>query len=248
MDNKPGRFDELRRSHLFSQASDAELATLTVGMQELKLAAADTLFMHGDPAQRFFLVREGQIKLFRISPEGQEKIIEIIRPGQTFAEAVMFMGTRERYPVNAQAVTETRLYAFEQKPFLKALAESTEICFGMLSSMSRRLHMLVNQIDGLALQNATCRLAMYLLEQAPKAVVESPEIELTTPKGNIASQLAIQPETFSRILAKLKRHGLIEVHRNHIALINLRGLRGLAYRPELDDTPEPMYGNEQTGE
>ncbi len=229
------QFSELRRSHLFAQADDSQLATLARTMQEVELAPGDMLFTHGQPAERFFFVRSGQIKLFRVSPEGQEKTIEVIEPGQTFAEAVMFMGTQGRYPVNAQAVTDTSLYAFDQKQFLKVLSETTEICLGMLSAMSRRLHMLVNQIDGLTLQNATYRLVMYLLEHAPQGVAESMEIELTTPKGVIASQLAIQPETFSRILAKLKRLDLIEVNGNHIALRNLRGLHNLAYVPVPDD-------------
>lgn len=229
------KFSELRRSHLFAQVDDSQLAALTHVIQEIELTSGDTLFTHGQPAERFFFVRSGQIKLFRISPEGQEKTIEIIEPGQTFAEAVMFMGASGRYPVNAQAVTDTSLYAFDQQQFLKVLSGSTEICLGMLSAMSRRLHMLVNQIDGLTLQNATYRLVMYLLEHAPQGVAETLEIELTTPKGVIASQLAIQPETFSRILAKLKRLNLIEVNGNHIALRSLHGLRNLAYVPVSDD-------------
>ena len=230
------QFDELRRAHLFAQADDTQLATLARVMQEVELAPGDTLFTHGQAAERFFFVRSGRVKLFRISPEGQEKIIEVVEPGQTFAEAVMFMGSQGHYPVNAQAMTDSRLYAFDQKQFLKVLSESSEICLGMLSAMSRRLHMLINQIDGLTLQNATYRLVMYLLEHAPQGLAETTEIELTTPKGVIASQLAIQPETFSRILAKLKRLGLIEANGNHITLRNLRGLRSLAYVPVPDDT------------
>ncbi len=232
---KVNPFDELRSAYLFAQTSDAQLTALTRAMHEVKLVAGDSLFTHGQPADRFFLVRSGQIKLFRVSPEGQEKIIEIIQPSQTFAEAVMFMGTQARYPVNAQAVTDSRLYAFDQKQFLAILAESTEVCLGLLASMSRRLHILVNQIESLTLQNATYRLVMYLLDQAPKETGEHSEIDLTTPKNVIASKLAIQPETFSRILAKLKRRGLIEVQGNHISLRDLRGLRDLAYTSTPDD-------------
>lgn len=228
--------DELRRAPLFAQADDSQLAILGHIMHEVTLAPGDTLFTHGQAADRFFFVRSGQIKLFRLSPEGHEKIIEIIEPGQTFAEAVMFMGVPGRYPVNAQAMAESRLYAFEQKQFLKVLSESSEISLGMLAAMSRRLHMLVNQIDGLTLQNATYRLALYLLEHAPRSGSEPTEMELTTPKGVIAAQLAIQPETFSRILTKLKRLGLIEVNGNHIALRDLRGLRNLAYVPLSEDS------------
>ena len=127
------QFDELRRAHLFAQADDTQLATLARVMQEVELAPGDTLFTHGQAAERFFFVRSGRVKLFRISPEGQEKIIEVVEPGQTFAEAVMFMGSQGHYPVNAQAMTDSRLYAFDQKQFLKVLSESSEICLGMLS-------------------------------------------------------------------------------------------------------------------
>jgi CRP/FNR family transcriptional regulator, dissimilatory nitrate respiration regulator len=229
--------NELRQAYLFAQADDAHLLSLASTMQEMQLAAGDTLFTHGQPAERFFFLRTGQIKLFRISPEGQEKIIEIVHQGQTFAEAVMFMGNQGRYPVNAQAITDCKLFSFEQKAFLRMLSESHDIAFGMLASMSRRLHMLVNQIDSLTLQNATYRLAMYLLEHVPNDAQASPDVQLTTPKGVIASRLAIKPETFSRILAKLKRYGLIDVHGNHIALLNLQGLRDLVYTSEQDEGP-----------
>jgi CRP-like cAMP-binding protein len=143
----------------------------------------------------------------------------------------MFMGTRGRYPVNAEAVNESRLLAFDQKMLLGLLRGSPEACFGLLASMSRRLHMLVNQIESLTLQNATYRLVAYLLEQIPRDVTASPEVVLTTPKGVIASRLAIQPETLSRILARLRQGGLIEVHGNHITVRNVEALRKVVQMP-----------------
>jgi CRP/FNR family transcriptional regulator, dissimilatory nitrate respiration regulator len=221
---------ELRQAYLFADADDAQLAHLTRGMQTVQLRHGEPLFHHGQPAERFFFLRRGQVKLFRLSPDGHEKIIEIVRPGQTFAEAVMFMGTQGRYPVSGEAISDCELFTFDQKNFLQVLAESHEIGFGMLASMSRRLHMLVNQIDSLTLQNATYRLAMYLLEQAPRDA-QAADVELTTPKSAIASRLAIQPETFSRILAKLRDQGLIAVDGHQITLRNLKGLRELVFAP-----------------
>jgi CRP-like cAMP-binding protein len=222
---------ELRRAPLFAEMDERHLRELAAGAQALRLEAGETLFRHGDPAERFFYLREGLIKLFRLSPDGDEKIIELIKPGETFAEAVMFMGTRGRYPVNAEAVNESRLLAFDQKMFLGLLRGSPEACFGLLASMSRRLHMLVNQIESLTLQNATYRLVAYLLEQIPRDVTASPEVVLTTPKGVIASRLAIQPETLSRILARLRQGGLIEVHGNHITVRNVEALRKVVQMP-----------------
>ncbi|MBI3779210.1 MAG: Crp/Fnr family transcriptional regulator [Gammaproteobacteria bacterium] len=234
MNRSPEAARELRRAYLFADMADEHMNTLIQGAHDIHLNPGDALFRQGQPAERFFFLRDGLIKLFRLSPEGDEKVIELMRPGETFAEAVMFMGTQGRYPVNAEAVSEARLYAFEQKTFLGLLRESSDACFGLLGSMSRRLHMLVNQIESLTLQNATYRLVAYLLEQIPRDVKTSPEVQLTTPKGVIASRLAIQPETLSRILAKLRQGGLIDVHGNHITVRDVQALRNLVHLPPQD--------------
>lgn len=231
MNPPPDIARELRRAYLFADMSEPHLQLLVNSLQDIHLDAGKTLFRQGQAAERFYFVREGLVKLFRLSPEGDEKIIEIMRPGETFAEAVMFMGAQGRYPVNAEAINASRVYAFEQKIFLNLLRESSEATFGLLGSMSRRLHMLVNQIESLTLQNATYRLVAYLLEQIPRDVKTSPEVQLTTPKGVIASRLAIQPETLSRILAKLRQGGLIEVNGNHITIRDVQALRETVQLP-----------------
>lgn len=231
MNRSPDAAHELRRAHLFAEMSEPHLQALIHGMHDIHLKAGAGLFRQGQPAERFFFLREGLVKLFRLSPEGDEKIIEIMRPGETFAEALMFMGARARYPVNAEAVNESHLFAFEQKTFLNLLHEDSDATFGLLGSMSRRLHMLVNQIESLTLQNATYRLVAYLLEEIPRDVKTSPEVQLTTPKGVIAAHLAIQPETLSRILAKLRQADLIEVQGNHITVRDVQALRKLVHLP-----------------
>jgi CRP-like cAMP-binding protein len=221
----------LRQAYLFAELPDEHLQRLCESMHELHLKTGESLFTHGQPAERFFYVHQGLIKLFRLSPEGDEKIIELIRPGETFAEAVMFMRTHGRYPVSAAAVSDTHLLAFSQKIFLELLRNSPDTCFGLLASMSRRLHMLVNQIDSLTLQNATYRLVAYLLEQIPQGVKASPEVQLTTPKSAIASRLAIQPETLSRILARLREGGFIDVQGPHVTIRDVSALRKLVQMP-----------------
>lgn len=236
MDRPPEPLTELRKAYLFSEMPDEQLRALIKTMQEIELPAGAILFTHGQPAEHFFFLQDGLVKLYRVSPEGDEKVIEIARPGQTFAEAVMFMGNKGRYPVSAQAIHASHLFAFPQMPFRELLAESTDACFAMLASLSRRLHMLVNQIESLTLQKATYRLVAYLLDQIPRGVQESPEVVLTTPKSVIAARLAIQPETLSRILAKLRQGDLIAVQGNHIIVRDVQALRNLIHHPEPEES------------
>ena len=214
----------LRRCYLFAALDDAQLHSVTASMQEISLDEGRILFEHGQPADRFFLLLDGQIKLYRLSEEGDEKVIEIVRPGQTFAEAVMFMSGRV-YPVNADALTNCRLLAFSNAAVKDMLRSSVDTCFKLMGDMSQRLHRLLNEIDSLTLHNATYRLVSYLLSELPENVLQSPEIVLTTPKHIIASRLSIKPETFSRILTRLQRDGLIVVRGNSIVLADLGRLR-----------------------
>ena len=214
----------LRRTYLFSALDDTQLQVIKDSMQVVKIEEGRSLFEHGQPAERFFLVLEGQIKLYRLSEDGDEKVIDIVRPGETFAEAVTFMSGR-CYPVNASALVDSRLLAFSNDAFRDVLRESVDSCFRLMADMSQRLHQRLNEIDSLTLHNATYRLVSYLLQELPDDVLESPEIVLTTPKHVIASRLSIKPETFSRILTKLSRDGLIVVRGNSIVLEDLPRLR-----------------------
>lgn len=216
----------LRSVYLFDSLTDPQLDQVMQRMTAVKLAPKQSLFAFRQPAQRFYLVKSGQIKLFRVSPDGDEKVVEIIQPGKTFAEAIMFM-ERHMYPVNAEAIEESELYSFDMEGFLDLLKDSRQTCFRLMASMSQRLHMLVEEINSLALQNATYRLVNYLLDQLPEGAVEAPSVHLSTPKSVIASRLSIQPETLSRTLARLSGQGLLDVHGSDIVLRDIQGLRKL---------------------
>lgn len=223
-ENIQGNVDEFQRIYLFTALNEAQLQAIHRTMRVISLEEGQTLFDFGQPATRYFYMCSGQIKLFRNSPDGGEKVIEIIHAGETFAEAVMFM-KQCRYPVSAQAITQSRVLAFDSKTMMDLLRGSIDTCFRMMAKMAMRLRQHLDDIDVLTLHSATFRLVSFLLQQVPKGVVESPEIQLDTPKHIIASRLSIQPETFSRMLAKLSKQGLIDVQGQNIVLQDVAGLR-----------------------
>lgn len=201
---------ELRRSYLFADLSDEQLNHLTQSMRVIQLTEGQRLFDHGQDATRFFLVHKGQIKLYRLSPDGLEKVIEIVQAGESFAEAIMFM-ERQTYPVNAAALESAELFVFDSRIYRELLRESTDTCFKLMGSMSMRLRLLLNEINSITLQTATFRLAHFLLSQIGEDTSAEPSIELGAPKSIIASRLSIQPETLSRILHNLSKNGIISV-------------------------------------
>lgn len=217
---------DLRSCVLFSHLDDHQIKHLQSTSHEVKLQDGQLFFQEGDPATRFFLVLEGQIKLSKLSLQGQEKVIEIIPAGESFAEALMF-GEQPVYPVNAAAIGKTRLLSFENAPYLELLRGSVETCFRLMADMSRRLKHLIHEIEVLSLQNARYRLASFLLKQMEDATAADGAIELQTPKGVIASRLSITPETFSRTLHGFSEKGIIRVDGNRVEILNLVALHAL---------------------
>jgi CRP-like cAMP-binding protein len=214
--------EALKRYGLFASMEDAQIEDMLAGMRVVPLEAGAFLFRQGDPAQRFFVLESGVVKLFRLSPDGDEKVIEVIKAGESFAEAVMFMEAN-RYPVNAQTLAESRALAFENRRFYHWVKTDSALALRLLGSLSRRMHALVKEIDELTLHNAGYRLVNYLLNEAGED--SDGDITLSAPKQVVASRLAIKPETLSRIMARLRGEGLIEVEGNHIRLIDREALR-----------------------
>lgn len=218
--------DELHHIPLFEALDKSQLETVLNSSSLISLPARTCLFEKGTPAEYFYMLRRGQVKLFCLSADGDEKVMEILYPKQTFAEAIMFM-PRHVYPVSAEAIVDSEVFRFDMKLFHGMLEKSTESCFRLLAIMSRHLHSKISDINNLTLHNATHRLVVYLLAQLPDTAAALSNIHLSTPKNIIASLLSIQPETFSRILLRMSKQKLIEIHGNDITLLDVEGLRAL---------------------
>jgi CRP-like cAMP-binding protein len=216
---------QLRNIYLLASLSDPQLELMKQTSRQLQLKEGELLFKKGQPAECFFVVLRGHVKLTRLSLDGNEKVIEILTPRQTFAEAIMFR-PQQVYPVTAQAVGDTEVMSFENKVFLGILEQSFDTCKRVMCDMSLRLHKWLNEIDELTLQNATYRLVNYLLYQIPKNHQGGPyEIHFEIPKHLIASRLSIKPETLSRILHQLTEEHLITVTGRTVTIHNVDKLR-----------------------
>jgi CRP/FNR family transcriptional regulator, dissimilatory nitrate respiration regulator len=219
---------DLKNFYLFAGLDDAQRERLCKSALHFHLEPGEFLFEHGHNAERFFILLSGHIKLIRLSPEGTEKVIEIINPGESFAEAIMFM-PRRVYPVSAQTIVASELLGFDNNVFLGMLEESFETSKRVLRAMSMRLRMWLNEIDNLTLQNATYRLVHYLLSRIPKECQGDCVVDFKIPKHIIASRLSVKPETLSRIFHQLADEGLIETEGRGVKIHSAEKLRQYVY-------------------
>jgi CRP-like cAMP-binding protein len=207
--------DIIRGLTIFSRVPAEKLEALLKGATPRTYPKGHLLFQQGDPADGFFVVLSGWVKLFRQTPRGDEAVLHILSRGECFAEAAVFLGGR--YPASALVAEDARLIRISSQPFRQWVLAEPEIALGMLASLSARMHHLVNESEQLQTRSATERVAEYILKRCP-VQDGSAVIALPYDKSLLAARLAMKPESLSRVLAKLRKLGVrSENHRVIVA-------------------------------
>jgi CRP-like cAMP-binding protein len=211
---------------LFKELKAPELDRIANGTTELHKQRGEVVFNRGDACTGFHLVVYGQIKLAFVSPQGDEKIVEIIGPGYSFGEALMFMD--KPYIVMAQALADSMLLHVSKRVIHDEIERDPALARKMLAGLSWRLHSLISDVESYSLQSATERVIGYLLRHDEQR--DSPDdtrvLTLSTSKAVVASRLNVTPEHFSRILHELSERGLIDVEGRTIRIVDVEKLRG----------------------
>ena len=200
----------IRSHHLFAGLSPPQLQRMLAASSIEEAEAGQLLFDRGQPARHFYIVVDGQVNLTLYSKGGEEKIVDILGPGQSFAEAVMFMAGAA-YPVSAVAAVKSRIARFSSPEYVAIMRESPETCLRMLGHLSQRLHMRIREIEYLTLESATHRLVRMIESRIPAGTEGAAEVTLQESRQEIASRLSMKPETLSRILRTLSDAGAIAV-------------------------------------
>ena len=208
---------------LFSGLDDDEIARIALGTREVKIARGDILFNRGDTSNGFHLVVYGQIKLAFTSSQGNEKVVNILSPGQTFGEAVMFLD--KPYMVYAQALNDSLLLHISKTVILDELDTVPKLARKMIASLSKQLQHRMIDIESYSLHSGRQRIIGYLLGEQADSGATAITVTLPTNKGIIASRLNLTQEHFSRILHEFSEKGLIVVEGRKISISNVEKLR-----------------------
>lgn len=223
---------KIKKHPLFLHLDSQWQAQVLASVREFHYPSEAQIIQQGQSAAYFYFVLSGRVKLYRISSDGQEKVVEVIHPNQTFAEAVMFM-QRSEYPVYAESLEAVHLLSIPNALMLQALASNPQACLQLLGHFSMRLHLRLGEIEMLTLQNATQRFALYLIQQIENRALDDVHIDLMLPKQLIASRLSMKPETLSRIIAKLRDDGLLNIQGRHIHIPSVDALLNLFNESEV---------------
>jgi CRP/FNR family transcriptional regulator, dissimilatory nitrate respiration regulator len=220
-----GTLDFLRNLPLFRELDLAELEAIGAATTEQRVAAGAALFRRGDACNGIHVIVLGRVKLALLGPGGAEKVVEILGPGKSFGEPVMFAG--KPHILYAEALADSLLLHIRKNAILEAVERKPAFARRMLNELSQRLCRMFADIEAYTLKNATERVTGYLLA----ALAEGPgpgqpgAVVLAASKSVLASRLNITREHFSRILHELSQAGLIRVSGRNIHILDPAGLR-----------------------
>lgn len=213
-----------RSSVLLRYLPEPAMERLLEGAPQRQFGSGETIFLQGEPASAIFLIVEGWVKLYRISPSGTEAVVSILKRNRSFGEAVALRD--ECYPVSAEAITDCTLVQIDGKRMRRQIAEDPDLALNLLAASFVHLHGLVEQVEQLKARSGVQRLAEFLVELAEGRPAGT-RLALPYNKTLIAGHLGIQPESLSRAFAKLRDYG-VQIDGNHAIIDDIEGLRELA--------------------
>jgi len=210
---------------LFSDLSAEEIKRIAAGTRRIYAAKGEALFSRGDRCEGFHVVLYGQVKLFVTSPQGSEKVIEIMGPGFSFGEAILFMDSP--YVVSAQALKDSLLLHVSKSLVFEEIDRDPRFSRRLLAGMSRKLHMLIRDVEAYSLRSGLERVIGYLLRDDALAdgAANCASVTLPANKMIVASRLNLTPEYFSRILHELAGAGLIVMEGRRVSVPDVERLR-----------------------
>jgi len=228
--------ERLKHIMLFSGLEDEACRSVARLAIERRIPAGQVLFREGQAADGFYVVMDGRVKVYKLSPDGRQQILHVFGPGQAFAEAAMFAG--ETFPAFAESLAESRVAFFPRDRFLKGLSDNPALAVGLIASLARLCRQLTTLVGQLALRDVAGRLARYLADLARRkgtALEKGATVRLDLPKGELARHLGVAPETLSRALGRLAAADLITVDGQVITFCNGPALEALASGQSLEN-------------
>ena len=221
--------ETLNNLPLFSELTGQQSKRIISISKIINYKKNEVIFMEGDSYKGFYILLNGSVKIYKISFEGKESILHLIKPSESFGDVPLFEGGN--YPVNAQVMTDSVLIFIPHKEFTQFIRKNPTICFNMLVGFSKKMRRLTQKVEELSTKEVTNRFARYLLEEIKKAGTDNlpePFVRINISKKNIASYIGTITDTLSRLQRKLQDEKIIRVAGKSIFILDLSKLKALA--------------------
>ncbi len=206
----------------FESLDSAAIERLAGQMTRREFDAGEVIFVEGEKATGLWLIERGEVKIFKLSPDGGEHILHLLGSGKTFNDIAALDGGLN--PASAAALSAATVWLLPSPVLTHLLLANADVAVTVIRVLAARVRGLVGQIEDLALYSVIVRLARFLLKQAEDPALTGPGITRTA----IAGHINTTPQTISNVLKTLEEAGAIEFDRHRIVITREALLRSIA--------------------
>jgi CRP/FNR family transcriptional regulator len=217
----------LRRVSYFASLPDALLSELAAVAVERRYGRGQLIFLEGEPCAGLHVVAEGRVRIYKVSPQGREHVLEQLEPGGTFNDVAVLDGGPN--PASAMAATDVLLCIISRADIRRLAHAHPELAWALIESIARRARRLVAMVEDLALRSVKARLAKLLLAEAERTAEQTQiQRDQMVTQAEMAARLGTVREMIGRALRELADEELIAFDRHRIIILDRARLADVA--------------------
>ncbi len=215
----------LKNSPYFNNLNDEEIKKLHEIIIEKEYRKGEIIFFEGEQGEGLFIIKSGKVKFVKMTEDGKEQILHILKKGDIFAEVVLFDDVG--YPATAVAMEKTKVGLVKSIEMEKLILKESGIGIKIMKEINKRLRRAQEKIRNFGLKNTSSRLAhilIYLVEEYGKNREDKIQIQLNLTQEDLANMIGASRETVSRILNEFERAELISTSRKKLVINDFKKL------------------------
>jgi len=201
----PEAVETLRSIPLFSSVSDDDLEQVASHLIERRFPRNTTIVEEGLAGDYMYVIREGRVKVTKLSEDGREKILEFLDAGSFFGE----MALLDRAPriASVKTLKPVRLLALSRTDFLNLLRKSPDLALAVIQELCKRLRTVDDQASALSFQRVKDRTKGLLQRLARDPHADGGLITPALTHQQMADMIGTSRETVTRVVKELKQEG-----------------------------------------
>jgi CRP/FNR family transcriptional regulator len=214
--------EQLKAIPYFQDLEAGVLDRIRTSVFEVRLQKGQILFTEGEPAQAMYGLRSGQVKIFKVSPDGREQVLRIMGPGECFNEVPVF--DQGPNPANAQALEPAVLWGIRRTDMRRLVEEHPAVAIGFLKVFARKLRFFTQKVEDLSFRSVTSRVAKLLLEMAEDDGRGNLRLKQQFTQQEFANVVGTAREMIGRAFRALEKEGAIKLDRHRIVILSKTAL------------------------
>jgi CRP/FNR family transcriptional regulator len=214
--------EHLKAIPYFQDLDTRVLARIQASVFEVRLEKGQILFTEGEPAEAMYVVRSGQVKIFKLSPDGREQVLRIMGAGQCFNEVPVF--DEGPNPANAQALESSVVWGIRRTDMRRLVEEHPAVAIGFLKVFAGKLRYFTQKVEDLSFRSVTSRVAKLLLEMAEDDGKGGVRLKRQLTQQEMAAVVGTAREMIGRAFKALEKEGAIKLDRHRVVILSRAAL------------------------